>query len=69
MQAFRLNPINIWAESQDEVDEMRKALIDFIDEHGKQGRYVTAKKVTHALRHWKDNAIVRNRIIEHFKNR
>ena len=24
MQAFRLDSINIWAESQDEVDEMRK---------------------------------------------
>lgn len=69
MQAFQIAPFNVWAESQHEADEMRKALIDFIDEHGKQGRFVTAAKVTHAVRHWKDNAIVRNRIIEHFKNR
>ena len=69
MQAFQVAPFNVWAENQQEVDEMRKALIDFIDEHGKKGRFVTAKKVTHAIRHWKDNAIVRNRIIEHFKNK
>lgn len=67
MQPFQVAPFNVWANNQQEVDEMRKAFIDFIDEHGKQGRYVSAAKVTHALRHWKDNAIVRSRIIEHFK--
>ena len=67
MQAFKVASFNVWAENQQEVDEMRKAFIDFINEHGKQGRYVSAAKVTQALRHWKDNAIVRNRIIEHFQ--
>ena len=69
MQAFQVASFNVWAENQQEVDEMRKALIDFIDEHGRQGRFVTARKVTEAVRNWKANAIVRNRIIEHFKNR
>lgn len=69
MQAFQVAPFNIWANNQQEVDEMRKAFIDFIDEHGKQGRFVSASKVTHAIRHWRDNAIVRNRIVEHFKNK
>ena len=69
MQAFQVAPFNVWAENQQEVDEMRKAMIDFIDEHGKQGRFVTARKVTEAVRNWKANAIVRNRIIEHFKNK
>lgn len=67
MNPFKIEPFNIWAENQQEVDEMRRAFIDFIDEHGKQGRFVTAKKVTDALRHWKDNPLVRNKIIEHFK--
>ena len=67
MQAFTVEPFKIWAENQDEVDEMRKAFIDFINEHGKQGRYVSAKKVSDAIKHWKDNSIVRNKIIEHFK--
>ena len=69
MQAFQVAPFNVWADNQQEVDEMRKALIDFIDEHGKQGRFVTARKVTEAVRNWKANAIVRNRIVEHFKNK
>lgn len=69
MQPFKVESFNVWAENQSEVDEMRKALIDFINEHGRQGRYVSAKKVTYAIKHWKDNAIVRNRIIEHFKNK
>lgn len=67
MQAFQVSPFNVWAENQQEVDEMRKALIEFIDEHGKQGRFVTARKITEAVRNWKANAIVRNRIIEYFK--
>lgn len=69
MKAFQVAPFNIWAESQQEVDEMRMALIEFINEHGKQGRYVTAKKVTEAVRGWKNNAIVKNKIVEHFKNK
>lgn len=67
MQAFTVKPFNIWAENQEEVDEMRQAFIDFIDEHGKQGRYVSARKVTQAVKNWKNNVIVRNQIIEHFK--
>lgn len=66
MKAFQVAPFNIWAENQQEVDEMRQAFINFINEHGRQGRYVSAAKVTQALTHWKDNAIVRNKVIEHF---
>jgi len=69
MQAFKVESFNIWAESQQEADDMRKALIGFIEEHGKQGRYVTAAKITDAISHWKDNALIRNRVIEHFQNK
>ena len=65
MKAFRVESFNVWAESQEEANEMRQAFIDFIDEHGKQGRFVSARKVTEALRNWKSNVLVRNRIIEH----
>ena len=66
MKAFRVEPFNVWANNQEEVNEMRQAFIDFIEEHGKQGRFVSAAKVTEAVRGWKNNALVRNRIIEHF---
>lgn len=67
MNAFKVESFNIWANSQQEVDEMRKAFIDFIEEHGRQGRYVTANKVTAGIRKWKENAIVKNKIIKHFE--
>lgn len=57
----------IYAESQEEADEARKAIVDFIGEHAQQGRAVTGRKIVEALSHWKDNVIVRNRIINHFK--
>lgn len=66
MKAFEVKPFNIWANNQEEVDEMRQAFIDFIEEHGKQKRFVSAAKVTEAIRNWKNNVLVRNKIIEHF---
>ena len=66
MKAFKVEPFNIWAENQQEVDDMRNAFIEFINEHGKQGRYVTAGKIAQAVRSWKDNVIVKNKIIQHF---
>ena len=66
MKAFKVEPFNIWANSQEEVDEMRQAFIDFIEEHGKQGRFVSALKVTEAIKDWKKNVLVKNRVIEHF---
>lgn len=69
MKPFKVEPFKIWAESQGEADEMRQAFIDFIEEHGRQGRYVSASRVTNALRNWKNNLIVRNKIIEYFQRR
>lgn len=68
MQAFKVEPFNIWANSKEEVDEMRQAFIDFIEEHGRQGRFVTARKITDAVKNWKGNFLVKSKIIEHFSN-
>lgn len=59
---------NIYAESEEEVEECRRAIISFIGLHASQCRAVTAKKVAHALTNWDKNPIVKNQIINYFKN-
>ena len=58
---------NIYAASEQEAEECRRAIISFIGLHAAQCRAVTAKKVTEALNNWDKNPIVRNRIIDYFK--
>ena len=57
---------NIYAESQAEADMATQAIKAFISEHAKQGRAVTAVKVADAIGKWKNNVLVRNRIINYF---
>ena len=66
MKGFEIK-FNIYAESQEEADKATRAIKAFISEHAKQGRAVTANKVADAISKWKDNALVRNRIINYFK--
>lgn len=58
---------NIYAENEQEAEECRKAIIEFIGFHASQCRAVTARKVTDAVRNWDNNPIVKNRIINYFK--
>ena len=58
---------NIYAESEQEVEECRMAVIAFIGHHASQCRAVTAKKVAQALSNWDKNPLVRNHIINYFK--
>ena len=57
---------NIYANDQAEADLATQAIKAFISEHARQGRAVTAAKVAHAIGKWKDNVLVRNRIINYF---
>lgn len=57
----------IYAEDENEVAELRQTIIWFINLHRANGRAVTARKVSEAIKRWDKNVIVRNRIIEHFK--
>ena len=66
LKGFPLH-FNIYAEDEAEVEECRKAIIEFIGFHASQCRAVTARKVAQALSNWDKNPIVRNRIIEYFK--
>lgn len=58
---------DIYAESEEEVQEARRAIIEFIGFHASQCRAVTALKVAQAIRNWDSNPIVRNRINNYFK--
>ena len=57
---------NIYANSQEEANLASQAIKAFISEHAKQGRAVTAVKVADAIGKWKNNVLVRNRIINYF---
>ena len=58
---------NIYAETQQEAEDCRMAIIAFIGYHASQCRAVTARKVAQALSNWDKNPIVKNRIINYFK--
>lgn len=57
----------LYAHNEQEVDEARRKIINFIDQHARQGRAVTAEKVGNAIDNWEANPIVRNHIINYFK--
>lgn len=58
---------NIYAENEEEVEEARKAIVEFIGLHASQCRAVTAKKVAQAITNWEKFPLVRNQIINYFK--
>lgn len=67
MKGFPIT-FNIYAENQEEADDARSAIVEFIDEHRLEGRAVTAQKVSKAIRNWrKSNPFVRDKIINYFK--
>lgn len=57
---------NVWANSEQEGDELKKTICEFIDWHGQRGRKVSAPRLTEAIRRWQDNILVRNSVIKHF---
>lgn len=58
---------NVWANSDEEADELKKEIGAFINYHGQQGRKVTASKLVEALRRWQINPLVKQSIINHFR--
>jgi hypothetical protein len=66
MKGFPIT-FNIYAESEQEAEEARMALIAFIGQHAKQGRAVTGRKIAQAVSNWDKNPLVKNQIINYFK--
>lgn len=52
--------IPIYAESEDEVKAFEKNFYDFVNEKRNQGIAVSAKKLTQALKMFKDNQYLNN---------
>lgn len=59
---------NVWANDEAEGVALRKSFCDFIDWFGQRGIKVTANKLTEAVNNWQRNLLVKNNIINHFKN-
>jgi hypothetical protein len=57
----------VYAENEEESADARQAIVEFINEHAREGRAVTGRKLADAIRGWKNNPIVKNRIINYFK--
>ena len=57
----------IWASNENEAYELGREIGSFIDEQGRNGRKVTAKKLLQAIHKWGDNSLVRNTINNYFK--
>ena len=57
---------NIYANSEEEVEQARQAIVSFIDQHARQGRAVSATKIAEAVSKWDKNPFVRNEIIKFF---
>ena len=66
MKGFPIT-FNIYAESEQEAEEARMAIVAFIGQHARQGRAVTGRKIAQALANWDKNLIVKNQIINYFK--
>lgn len=58
---------NVWANNEEEGVRLKQAICDFIDWFGQKGIKVTASKLTNAIDNWQTNALVKERIINHFK--
>jgi hypothetical protein len=56
----------LYANSEQEAVNARKAIEDFIEENRKQGIVVTAKKIAEAVPKWKNNPLIRSAIINFF---
>lgn len=59
MQAYNAT-IPVYAESEEELTAFQKTFYDFVNEKRSQGIAVSAKKLTQALKMFKDNQYLNN---------
>lgn len=53
----------LYANSEQEAVNARKAIEDFIEENRKQGIVVTAKKIAEAVPKWKNNPLIKELLL------
>ena len=56
---------SLYAESEQEVADLKFVITEFIRLNAEQGRAVTARKMAEALKNWDKNPFIRNRIISY----
>lgn len=66
MKGYKIQ-FELYANSEQEAESARKAIVTFIGELANCGRAVTGQKLSEALPKWKDNMLVRNKILDFFK--
>lgn len=58
---------NVYARNEQEVEDLRMAVIAFIGHHAREGRAVDAARLAQAIANWDRNPLVKNQIINYFK--
>ena len=66
MKGYKIE-FEIYAEDEQEALDGRNAIVAFISELAYNGSAVTGNKIVLALKKWKENMFVRNKIIDFFK--
>ena len=68
-QSLRGFPVtfNVYARNEQEVEDLRMAVIAFIGHHAREGRAVDAARLAQAIANWDRNPLVKNQIINYFK--
>ena len=67
LQGFEIK-FQVYAHSEAEAEDARKAIVSFISQHAQAGRAVTAKKIEEAVSRWDKNPFVKNEIIKFFNH-
>ena len=67
LQGYEIK-LNIYAESPQEAEQARQALIGFISQHAKHGRAVRGSKIVEAISRWEHNPFVKSQIIKFLSN-
>ena len=68
MKVFPIT-IKIYAEDEQEAERARHSLGGFVDQMGQMGIMVTGDKIAQAVPKWDKNIIVKNQIVNHFKDK
>lgn len=58
---------NVYARNEQEVEDLRMAIVAFISFHAHQGRAIDAARLAKAIANWDKKPIVKNQIIKYFQ--
>ena len=61
--------IKIYAADEQEAQRAQQAMGQFVNDMGAMGIAVTDNKIAEAMPRWNKNPLVKNQIINHFKNK